>query len=54
MMNASVETRPVLPAAPVADAPGGREAAGARARLIWTLVRTDFKVRYHGTIGGFV
>ena len=54
MMNASVETRPVLPAAPVADAPGGREAAGARAGLIWTLVRTDFKVRYHGTIGGFV
>jgi lipopolysaccharide transport system permease protein len=54
MMNASVETRRVLPAAPVADAPGGREAAGARAGLIWTLVRTDFKVRYHGTIGGFV
>jgi lipopolysaccharide transport system permease protein len=54
MMNASVETRPVLPAAPVADAPGGREAAGAGAGLIWTLVRTDFKVRYHGTIGGFV
>ena len=25
-----------------------------RAGLIWTLVRTDFKVRYHGTIGGFV
>ena len=24
------------------------------AGLIWTLVRTDFKVRYHGTIGGFV
>jgi lipopolysaccharide transport system permease protein len=22
--------------------------------LIWTLVRTDFKTRYHGTIGGFV
>jgi lipopolysaccharide transport system permease protein len=22
--------------------------------LIWTLVRTDFKVRYHGTWGGFV
>jgi len=22
--------------------------------LIWTLIRTDFKVRYHGTIGGFV
>jgi lipopolysaccharide transport system permease protein len=25
-----------------------------RAGLIWTLVRTDFKVRYHGTFGGFV
>jgi ABC-type polysaccharide/polyol phosphate export permease len=24
------------------------------AGLIWTLIRTDFKVRYHGTIGGFV
>ncbi len=22
--------------------------------LVWTLVRTDFKTRYHGTIGGFV
>jgi lipopolysaccharide transport system permease protein len=22
--------------------------------LVWTLIRTDFKVRYHGTIGGFV
>jgi ABC-type polysaccharide/polyol phosphate export permease len=22
--------------------------------LIWTLIRTDFKTRYHGTIGGFV
>jgi lipopolysaccharide transport system permease protein len=25
-----------------------------RAGLIWTLVRTDFKARYHGTVGGFV
>lgn len=22
--------------------------------LIWTLVRTDFKTRYHGTVGGFL
>ena len=22
--------------------------------LVWTLVRTDFKSRYHGTLGGFV
>jgi lipopolysaccharide transport system permease protein len=25
-----------------------------RAGLIWTLIRTDFKARYHGTFGGFV
>src|SRR4051812_8908922 len=24
------------------------------AGLVWTLIRTDFKTRYHGTIGGFV
>ena len=24
------------------------------AGLVWTLVRTDFKARYHGTLGGFV
>lgn len=24
------------------------------AGLVWTLVRTDFKTRYHGTVGGFV
>ena len=22
--------------------------------LIWTLVRTDFKTRYHGTLGGYL
>jgi lipopolysaccharide transport system permease protein len=27
---------------------------GASLGLIWTLVRTDFKVRYHGTLAGFV
>ena len=21
--------------------------------LVWTLVRTDFTTRYHGTVGGF-
>ena len=31
-----------------------RRDALAHAGLIWTLVRTDFKARYHGTIGGFV
>jgi lipopolysaccharide transport system permease protein len=29
-------------------------AAAVRPGLIWTLVRTDFKARYHGTVGGFV
>ena len=24
------------------------------AGLVWTLVRTDFKIRYHGTVAGFV
>jgi len=28
--------------------------ARLRAGLVWTLVRTDFKARYHGTLGGFV
>jgi ABC-type polysaccharide/polyol phosphate export permease len=34
------------------------EGVGVRGRhllgLIWTLIRTDFKVRYHGSLGGFV
>jgi len=29
-------------------------APGVTVDLIWTLVRTDFKVRYHGSAGGFV
>lgn len=39
-----------------------RRSLGARDRrrrqaiggLVWTLIRTDFKARYHGTLGGFV
>jgi lipopolysaccharide transport system permease protein len=31
-----------------------RDRAVRHAGLIWTLVRTDFKTRYHGTLGGFV
>lgn len=27
---------------------------GLHPGLVWTLIRTDFKTRYHGTIGGFV
>ncbi len=39
-------------AADAAAAPNGRVLP--HAGLIWTLVRTDFKTRYHGTLGGFV
>lgn len=35
----------------MADAPTRRHHWGG---LVWTLVRTDFKARYHGTVGGFV
>jgi lipopolysaccharide transport system permease protein len=30
-----------------------RPVHGRYAGLVWTLIRTDFKTRYHGTIGGF-
>jgi len=33
---------------------GAKRSAFPHAGLIWTLVRTDFKARYHGTLGGFV
>src|SRR5437899_12336122 len=33
---------------------GATRAAFPHAGLIWTLVRTDFKARYHGSLGGFV
>jgi lipopolysaccharide transport system permease protein len=39
----------------VAEAvPAARSRTVRHAGLIWTLVRTDFKTRYHGTLGGFV
>ena len=50
----------ILPAADTSDdtlAPtgGAREHERIRfAGLLWTLVRTDFKARYHGTLSGFV
>jgi len=53
-------TQPLLP---VADEPAASAVVGARgqdasprvawAALAWTLVRTDFKARYHGTFSGF-
>src|SRR5689334_8358863 len=38
----------------VAAARPTRGAATAHGGLVWTLVRTEFKARYHGTVGGFV
>jgi lipopolysaccharide transport system permease protein len=54
MRNASVETE--LGAAAATGLAEGRAGSAARARagLVWTLIRTDFKVRYHGTAGGFI
>jgi homopolymeric O-antigen transport system permease protein len=42
----------MTPASPMTGIAGRQ--TPARAGLIWTLVRTDFKARYHGTIGGFI
>jgi ABC-type polysaccharide/polyol phosphate export permease len=46
----------LIPAASASDALPARATTSPRIRiagLIWTLVRTDFKARYHGTFGGF-
>lgn len=34
--------------------PASRRERDAALGLLWTLVRTDFKTRYHGSFGGFV
>lgn len=56
-MTVSAGTRTELPAEPAAAADRaapGHLAGTSLAGLVWTLIRTDFKVRYHGTAGGFV
>src|SRR3990172_10770910 len=48
-------TRDGPPPGPETPLPRGTSAQKLHALgLVWTLVRTDFKVRYHGTVGGFV
>ena len=55
MTNASVGTELGSAAADQPPADGAAAPpARARAGLVWTLIRTDFKVRYHGTAGGFI
>src|SRR5207253_687745 len=45
---------PAVAAEPSTAQPSRSSAVVARAGLVWTLVRTDFKARYHGSLGGFV
>lgn len=53
---------PAAPPAPEGPAPGPAVAEGVWPErpldhlpgLAWTLVRTDFKIRYHGTLAGFL
>jgi lipopolysaccharide transport system permease protein len=52
MMPVSAETEPRLPSPAASSASGARTLAWSG--LVWTLIRTDFKVRYHGTWGGFI
>lgn len=40
-------------AQPETQRPAGADARLDTRGLVWTLIRTDFKVRYHGTLGGF-
>src|SRR5262245_4239832 len=56
MTTASGETERALPRPAVADAAARVVASRTSVLLglVWTLVRTDFKARYHGSIGGFV
>src|SRR6187549_1166246 len=47
--------RPVIEAVTrTAQAVPAHLAPASWAGLVWTLVRTDFKARYHGTLSGFV
>lgn len=54
MTNVSAGTEIGQVAADRLRADAGAAAGRARAGLVWTLIRTDFKVRYYGTVGGFV
>jgi ABC-2 type transport system permease protein len=55
--SAGIESAPPRPDRPADSARAGASPVPARAAwsgLVWTLIRTDFKVRYHGTWGGFI
>ena len=52
--SSEMRRRSAVDVTTAAETMGAANGRGSRAGLIWTLVRTDFKVRYHGTAGGFV
>jgi lipopolysaccharide transport system permease protein len=54
MTTASRETAPPsMPPAPRREPPARRTRWALATGLVWTLIRTDFKARYHGTLSGF-
>lgn len=53
MTTASAGTE-IAPPRGLAGASRSTGPQGSYSGLVWTLIRTDFKVRYHGTWGGFV
>lgn len=53
MTTASVGTE-IAPPGGLVGASRPTRPQGSWSGLVWTLIRTDFKVRYHGTWGGFV
>ena len=53
-MTASTGIEPASPRPKASNVEAPRRAIAGGAELFWTLVRTDFKARYHGTLSGFV
>jgi lipopolysaccharide transport system permease protein len=53
-MTASTGIEPASPHPKASNVEAPRRAIAGGAELFWTLVRTDFKARYHGTLSGFV
>jgi lipopolysaccharide transport system permease protein len=49
-----VSERPLVPVPSAADSTKNTRSSFAAWSLGWTLIRTDFKSRYHGTVGGFL
>ena len=53
-LRKTADANPPLPAAEFPAALPSRKSGGNLTSIAWTLIRTDFKIRYHGSAGGFV